>query len=141
MTSLNLSEETRAKPARESRATAVLVLLFFVLLGGLGFLAWQIRQQTAAVERDMAALSRKVDDAAALAAQALDRAGASETAARAAAEGRQQAEAETAEARKETDAAREDATTARKEATTATEARSEERRVGKECRSRWSPYH
>src|SRR2546425_11786654 len=24
---------------------------------------------------------------------------------------------------------------------TATEARSEERRVGKECRSRWSPYH
>ena len=24
---------------------------------------------------------------------------------------------------------------------TATDARSEERRVGKECRSRWSPYH
>ena len=26
-------------------------------------------------------------------------------------------------------------------AATASEARSEERRVGKECRSRWSPYH
>src|SRR3712207_9126309 len=28
-----------------------------------------------------------------------------------------------------------------KELTAAEEARSEERRVGKECRSRWSPYH
>ena len=27
------------------------------------------------------------------------------------------------------------------ETVTTTEARSEERRVGKECRSRWSPYH
>ena len=26
-------------------------------------------------------------------------------------------------------------------ATVATDVRSEERRVGKECRSRWSPYH
>src|SRR5262249_13324456 len=103
MTSLNLSEETRETPARAGRATAPLLLLFFVLLAGLGFLAWQIRQQTIAVERQMAELSRKVDDAAALAAQALDRAGASETAARTAAEGRQQAEAQTAEARKETE--------------------------------------
>jgi outer membrane protein OmpA-like peptidoglycan-associated protein len=124
MTSLNLSDEAREKPARASRATLVLVLLFFVLMGGLGFLGWQIRQQTAAMERDMTTLSRKVDDATALAAQALERAGASETAARTAAEGRQQAEAETAEARKETDAARQDATTARQEATTATEAAS-----------------
>jgi outer membrane protein OmpA-like peptidoglycan-associated protein len=122
MTSLNLSEETREKPVRASRATAVLALLVLVLLAGLGFLGWQIRQQTAAVEREMSMLSRKVDDATALASQALDRAGASETAARAAAEGRQQAEAESAEARKETDAARQDATTARQEATTATEA-------------------
>jgi outer membrane protein OmpA-like peptidoglycan-associated protein len=121
MTSLNLSE-TREKPVRASRATAVLALLVLVLLAGLGFLGWQIRQQTAAVEREMSMLSRKVDDATALASQALDRAGASETAARAAAEGRQQAEAESAEARKETDAARQDATTARQEATTATEA-------------------
>jgi len=122
MTSLNLSEETRETPARANRMTAVLALLFFVLLGGLGFLAWQIRQQTLAVEREMAALARKVDDATALASRALDRAGASETAALVAAEGRQQAEAETADARKETEVARQDATTAREEATTATEA-------------------
>ena len=45
--------------------------------------------------------------------------------------------ARTEEATKET----EDVAQKAEETTLKTESRSEERRVGKECRSRWSPYH
>ena len=70
----------------------------------------------AGVERAVAALSVKTEDAAALAAQASDRATAAETAARTAAELRQAAEAATARAREEADTARQEATTAKETA-------------------------
>ena len=42
---------------------------------------------------------------------------------------------------KERDNAKLESLAAKAQADTVTEKRSEERRVGKECRSRWSPYH
>jgi outer membrane protein OmpA-like peptidoglycan-associated protein len=59
--------------------------------------------------------------AAGLARQAVDRADAADTAARTAAEGRQLAEAQTADARQQADTARQDADSAREEATSAKE--------------------
>ena len=64
------------------------------------------------MERQVASLSVKSDEASALSRQAMDRAIDAETSARAAAEGRQLAEAQTAGARQEADAARQEATTA-----------------------------
>ena len=113
MTSLSLESDETKEPARTGgRALVVLVVLLVVSVVGLGFLAYEIRHRTAAVESQLATLSHKMDATTALAARALERAGAAETAARAAAEGRQLAEAQTADARKEADAARQAATSA-----------------------------
>jgi outer membrane protein OmpA-like peptidoglycan-associated protein len=113
MTSLSLKSDETREPARTGgKALIVLAVLLVVAVAALGFLAYQIRQRTAAAEAQLASLSRRVDEATALAGQALERAGASETAARAAAEGRQLAETQTADARKEADAARQEASSA-----------------------------
>jgi outer membrane protein OmpA-like peptidoglycan-associated protein len=82
----------------------------------MGLVGYRIVERMAAVERQLAAVTAKSDETAALARQALERATASESAARTAAELRQAAEAETAGAKQETEAARQDATSAREAA-------------------------
>jgi outer membrane protein OmpA-like peptidoglycan-associated protein len=131
--------------SRGSRAALyVLVAIVIVLLGGLGYLGYRIQQRIDAVDRHLAGLSARTDDATALSEQAMRQAVEAEVAARAAAEARRMAEAETAQAREEADAAREEADAARDEADAArhqantalhaaAEARAEAERIRKEA--------
>lgn len=116
-TSLSLQSEETSEPARgRGRGLVVIVVFLIALLAGLGFFGYQMLQRTDAVERQIAALSAKADTTTALSRQAVERAAQAEASARAAAEGRQLAEAQTAEAREQADAARREATTARETA-------------------------
>jgi outer membrane protein OmpA-like peptidoglycan-associated protein len=118
VTSLSLRSDDEKEPAR-GRGRGVLLFLLFLLilaLAGLGLLAYRILLRAEAVERQLAAVSAKADEAAALARQATERSSTAEAAARAAAEGRQLAEAQTAGARQEADAARQEATSAKESA-------------------------
>jgi outer membrane protein OmpA-like peptidoglycan-associated protein len=124
---LSLRDEEPAREPDRSRRSgnaliAVLLLLLLVGVSSLGFLAYRSEQRTRAMERDLASLTVKSDEAAALARQALDRSFAAETSARAAAEGRLAAETQTAAAQQETATARQETQVARDEATTAKEA-------------------
>jgi len=112
-TTLDLSREDKAGSAPGRGLLAGVLALLVLILALLGFVAYRIEQKTAAVERSVAALSLKTEDAAALAAQANGRATAAEESARRASEARNAAEAETASARQEVDAARQEATAAR----------------------------
>jgi outer membrane protein OmpA-like peptidoglycan-associated protein len=117
MTSLSLRDDDDTRePARTSRALVALVFILLLVVAALGYLAYRGVQQMRAVERQMAALSAKTDGSATLARQALEKAIASESAAKAAAEGRQVAEAQTADARQQADTARQEATTAQETA-------------------------
>jgi outer membrane protein OmpA-like peptidoglycan-associated protein len=119
---LSLQSDETSEPARgPGKGLVVLVVILLLSVAGLGFLAYQMRQRTSAVERQLASVSGKTDESTALARQAMERAVAAEAAARAAAEGRQVAEAQTADARQEADTARQQADTARQEASTARE--------------------
>jgi outer membrane protein OmpA-like peptidoglycan-associated protein len=126
MTGLSLRSEDAPERVRErDRGKGLLVLvvvILILLLAGVGLFGYRFVQRTAEVERQLAGLTARTDEAAATARHALERAGAAETAAQAAAEGRLLAEAQTADARKETADARQQADTARQEATTAQEA-------------------
>jgi outer membrane protein OmpA-like peptidoglycan-associated protein len=118
VTSLSLRSDDEKEPVR-GRGRGVLLFLLFLLilaLAGLGLLAYRILLRAEAVERQLAAVSAKADEAAALARQATERSNTAEAAARAAAEGRQLAEAQTAGARQEADAARQEATSAKETA-------------------------
>jgi outer membrane protein OmpA-like peptidoglycan-associated protein len=118
VTSLSLRSDDESEPVR-GRGRGVLLFLLFLLilaLAGLGLLAYRILLRAEAVERQLAAVSAKADEAAALARQATERSNTAEAAARAAAEGRQLAEAQTAGARQEADAARQEATSAKESA-------------------------
>jgi outer membrane protein OmpA-like peptidoglycan-associated protein len=117
-TSLSLQSETTSEPARGSgKGFVVLVaLLLVLLLAGLGFLGYEILRRVDAVEQQVASLSARTNEVTSLSRQAMDRAAEAETSARAAAEGRQLAEAQTGEARQEADAARQEATAARETA-------------------------
>ncbi len=121
VTSLSLRSDDEKEPAR-GRGRGVLLFLLFLLfllilaLAGLGLLAYRLLLRAEAVERQLAAVSAKADEAAALARQATERSNTAEAAARAAAEGRQLAEAQTAGARQEADAARQEATSAKETA-------------------------
>ena len=133
MTSLSLQSEETREPARGAgRGLIVLVALLLVLVAALGYLAYRGVQQMRSVERQLAAVSARTDASNALARQSMERAVAAETAARAAAEGRQVAEAQTADARQQADTARQEADTARQEASTArqTAARAEAEAAG-----------
>ncbi len=115
MTSLSLRSDDEKEPAR-GRGRGVLLFLLILALAGLGLLAYRILLRAEAVERQLAAVSAKADEAAALARQATERSSTAEAAARAAAEGRQLAETQTAGARQEADAARQEATSAKETA-------------------------
>lgn len=107
--------------ARGSRTGLLVALLLLLLLAGLGFLGYEIRRRADALERQLATVSARTEEAAALSRQALERAAHAEASARAAAEGRQLAETQTAEARQQADAARHETDAARQEATSARE--------------------
>jgi len=113
VTNLNLqSEEPREVERRAGSGILLLLVLLILALGGLGWLAYETSERTRRLEAQLAIVTSKADQAAALARQALDRATTAETAARAAAEGRQVAEAQSADARKDAEAARQEASTA-----------------------------
>ena len=106
-TTLSLQSEEPREPPRGARTPlVVLVAILVALLAGLGFLGYEIRRRTDAIERELGSLSAKTDQAAALSRQAMDRAVAAEASAGAAAQGRQLAEGQTTLAREEADSAR-----------------------------------
>jgi outer membrane protein OmpA-like peptidoglycan-associated protein len=120
-TSLSLQDESREPARTGGRAVTLLVLLLLLLIAGSGLFGYRVFEHMRAVEAQVAALSTKADESAAQARQALDRATAAEAAARAAAEGRQVAEAQSADAQQKADAARQEADTAKQDASTARE--------------------
>lgn len=139
MTSLSLqSGETKGPERGTGRGVIVLVAVLIILfVAGLGLFAYRILQRAHALERQVASLSVKTDESTALSRQAMERAVAAESAARAAAEGRQLAEAQTTDARQQADAARLQADAARQEATgafeTAARAQAEADRIRKKA--------
>jgi len=117
MTTLPLqSDGEKEPPRRGSKAIIALLIGLLLLLGLLAFLAFRFQQRMRGVERSVAALSVKAEDAAALAARASERATAAEAAAQTAALGRQVAEEETATARQEATNAQEKAAAVQVEA-------------------------
>jgi outer membrane protein OmpA-like peptidoglycan-associated protein len=131
MPSLSLQSEEPSEPGRGAGKGLVALVAILVLWGaGLGVLSYQMVQRTHAIEGQVAALSVKTDQAAALARQAAERSVAAEAAARAAAEGRQLAETQSADARKDADAARQEASSARE---TAASAQAEAERIRKKA--------
>jgi outer membrane protein OmpA-like peptidoglycan-associated protein len=120
LTTLSLQSQEPREPSRSTRSGFV-VLFLVVLLAGLGFLGREALRRMNAVERQLASLSARTDEAAALSRQALERAGAAEASAGAAAAGRQLAEEQTTLAREEAGAARQEAATARRETGSALE--------------------
>ena len=131
LNSLSLQPNETREPARGSgRGLIVVTSLLILLVGALGFVGYQIVQRMDGVERQLAALSVKSDQATALASAAMDRAATAEAASKAAAEGRQVAEAQTSEARQQADTARLEATTARE---TAERAEAEADRIRKKA--------
>jgi outer membrane protein OmpA-like peptidoglycan-associated protein len=107
LTTLSVPSQDPSKPPRtRTGLIALLVLLVLVLLAGLGFLGREHLRRMDAVDRRLAELSARTDEAAALARQAMDRAAAAETSAGTAATGRQLAEEQTTLARQEAQTAR-----------------------------------
>ena len=116
MTSLSLRDDDREPVRRTSKGLLLLLLILILALAGMGLGGYRVWERLAAMEQQIAALSAKSDETAALARRANERADASEAAARAAAEGRQVAEAQTAGALQEADTARQEATSAKETA-------------------------
>jgi outer membrane protein OmpA-like peptidoglycan-associated protein len=107
---------TPEPPPKQGRGSLALYALLGLLLAGLGFLGYQELQHRRALEAQMAALQAQSLQSAALARQAQERAAAAEASARAAAEGRQVAEAQTSEAQQQAEAAKKEAGSAREAA-------------------------
>ena len=123
LTALSIQEQEPRPPSRtRSGLIVLLVLLIVALLAALGFFGREALRRMDAIERQLASLSTRTDEAAALSRQALERAGAAEASAGAAAAGRQQAEEQTTLAREEAGAAQKAAATARLETGSALEA-------------------
>lgn len=120
MSVLKLDEPLEPKRGRGRRFAAWAVLI--LLLAGLGFVGYRALLRATASEAEVAALSAKLDETTALARQATERAVAAEAVARAASEGRLQAEAQSFDAHQQVDAARQDLDVARQEATSARDA-------------------
>jgi outer membrane protein OmpA-like peptidoglycan-associated protein len=121
-TSLSLNSEEPREPTRAGRGgLAALVVVLALALAGLGYVLFRTMQQLKVAEQRLAELTSRSAEAVALAQQAADRAALSEASSKAAAEGRQLAEAQTAEARQQADVAKQDADSAKQDATTARE--------------------
>jgi outer membrane protein OmpA-like peptidoglycan-associated protein len=122
-TTLSLDSVESGAPSQGRRTRLVFPLaLLIILLAGVGFLGYEIRRQLAEIDSKLSALSARTAETANASRQAMERAVAAEAAARAAAEGRTQAESQTAQARGEADEARKEAGTARIQAAGALEA-------------------
>jgi outer membrane protein OmpA-like peptidoglycan-associated protein len=106
-TTLSLQSEEPRAPRRVGRTAFIaLAALLVVLLAAVGFLAYEILRRTDALERQVAGLSDRMDQAEAVSRQSLDRALAAEASAGTAAQARQQAEAQATLAREEAATAR-----------------------------------
>jgi outer membrane protein OmpA-like peptidoglycan-associated protein len=131
------SDEARQRSRGGRTALYASLAVLLLLLAGLGFLGYEIRQRASAIEQQLARVSARSDEALTLSRQATERATAAELAARQAAEGRVMAESESAQARGEAAAARRDAESARVEAASAQEtaarAQAEAERVRKQA--------
>jgi len=120
LTTLSLDSQEPREPSRRTRGSFVL-LFFLVLLGGVGYLGREALRKMEAIEQQLAILSARTDQAAALSRQAMERAGAAEASAGVAATGRQLAEEQTTLALEEAGAARQQTETARRETGSALE--------------------
>jgi outer membrane protein OmpA-like peptidoglycan-associated protein len=121
LTTLSVDSQEPRQASRRTRASFVL-LFFLVLLGGVGYFAREALRKLEAIEQQLATLSARTDQAAALSRQAMERAGAAEASAGASAAARQLAEEQATLAREEAGAARQQAETARRETGSALEA-------------------
>ena len=120
MTSLSLQDDEAGDRARGSgKAVVALATLLIALLAAVGYVGYEVWRRAVAIEGQLAALSTRMEETSTLARQALERATNAEAAARAAAEGRQVAEAQTGQAQAEADAARNQAVSALETAATA----------------------
>ena len=126
LTSLSLQPEAPRgadeRPSSGRGASQVLLTVLLLLIAvGFGAGGYELLKRMEALERQMASLSAKTEEAAVRARQAADQAAASEEAARRAAEGKQVAEIQTAEARQQADASQAQAAAARQQADSARE--------------------
>jgi outer membrane protein OmpA-like peptidoglycan-associated protein len=117
-TSLSLQDDARPEPDRPSRGArpTLVVALLLAVMGGLGYLGYEVLRRGRLLEQQVASLSAETRAATLRSREALERAQIAEASAKAAAEGRQVAEAQTVTAKQEADTARTDATTAREDA-------------------------
>jgi outer membrane protein OmpA-like peptidoglycan-associated protein len=106
-TTLSLQSGEPREARRGGRAAFVaLAALLLLLLAATGFLGREILRRADALERQVAGLSARMDQAEAVSRQSADRATAAEASAASAAQARQQAEAQTTLAREEAASAR-----------------------------------
>jgi outer membrane protein OmpA-like peptidoglycan-associated protein len=113
LTSLSSQSRDPREPARARTGFhALLAVLILALFAGLGFFGREALRRMDAVDKQLAELSAKADEAAALSRQAVAQAAAAEASAGTAAAARQQAEAEATLAREEAGTARRQATSA-----------------------------
>jgi outer membrane protein OmpA-like peptidoglycan-associated protein len=130
MTTLSLRPDEERDRPRGRKGPIVVAVLLLVLLAGLGYLGYEGWRRAAAIEGQLAALSARVEQTTTLSREALERATVAEASARAAAEGRQLAEARTGQAQADADAARKQAVSALE---TAAGAQAEAERIKKQA--------
>lgn len=111
-----LPEDPRAGAGSNRAVFFVLAAVIIALLAGLGFLGYRILQRLDAVDDRVGNLSAKADEVADFSKKAMERAADAETSARAAAMGRERAEAEMAQARHAADVALQETADAREAA-------------------------
>jgi outer membrane protein OmpA-like peptidoglycan-associated protein len=136
--SLSGDTESTTESGRGWRTlTLVLLAITVALLGTLGYLGYQTLERLEAIDERVGELNTRALEATEASEQALARANAAETAARAAAQGRLLAEAESARAKDEASAARDEADEARSTADVAQrqadEAKAESERIRREA--------
>jgi outer membrane protein OmpA-like peptidoglycan-associated protein len=117
-TSLSLQPDERDEPLRGNRRAAPILLaaLCVAVLSALGYFGYEGLKRARRLEEQVTTLAAETHAANVRSREALERAQLAEASARAAAEGRQMAEAQTATAQGEAETARQEATSARDDA-------------------------